>query len=72
MENLTPLPRACAKLRELTGSPPPGGYQRLYTMAVDGVLPTVQRNGRLFIKDTDIAQVAGMLGLTLKAKQQAV
>jgi hypothetical protein len=66
MEQLTPLPRACAKLQERTGCPTPGGYRRLYNMAVDGMFPTVQRNGRLFIRDSDIPQIVGLLGLTLQ------
>ena len=64
MNTATPLPRLGAKLIELTGKPGPG-YRKLYTLALDGTLPTEARNGRLFVQDADLPRVVQMLGLTL-------
>ena len=63
-EQLTPLPDLAAKLRTLTGNPGPG-YRKTYLMALDGTLPTVQRNGRRYISDADLPAVAAVLGLTI-------
>jgi hypothetical protein len=69
-EQLTPLPDLAAKLRTLTGSPGPG-YRKTYLLALDGQLPTVQRNGRRFVQDCDLPAVAAVLGLTIPADRAA-
>jgi hypothetical protein len=65
-EQMTPLPDLAAKLRILTGNPGPG-YRKCYLLALDGVLPTVQRNGRRYVADADLPAVAAVLGLTIPA-----
>jgi hypothetical protein len=59
---VTPLPRLAGKLRELTGQEVPG-YRKLYLLALDGSIPIETRNGRLFVRDADLPQVAALLGL---------
>ncbi len=70
MPKLTPLPRLAAKLRDLTGAPPPS-YRMLYMAVVDGRLPSVQQNGRYFVQDSDLPAVAAALGLTIPPSRNA-
>lgn len=70
MSDLTPLPRLADRLRDLTGSPGPG-YRKAYALALDGQLPTVQRNGRLFVQEADLPAVAALLGLTISTTRAA-
>lgn len=65
-EQLTSLPDLAVKLRILTGEPGPG-YRKCYQLALDGVLPTVQRKGRRYVADADLPAVAAVLGLTISA-----
>ena len=65
-QHLTPLPDLAAKLRTLTGNAGPG-YRKCYLLALDGQLPTVQRNGRRYVADADLPAVAAILGLTIPA-----
>lgn len=71
MTTLTALPRLPSKLREITGSEDVPTYRRCYNMALDGALPTISRNGRLFIQDVDLPRVAAMLGLTITTDRVA-
>jgi len=65
-QQLTPLPGLAAKLLSTYGNAGPG-YRKAYLLALDGVLPTVQRNGRYFVADADLPAVAAVLGLTIPA-----
>lgn len=71
MNDATPLPQLAAKLRNLTGTPVPGGYRKLYMMAADGQLPVEVVRGRLFIKNTDLVTVAGLLGMEIQTAKAA-
>lgn len=60
---LIPLPKLAGKLRELTGKDAPS-YVKLYHLLLDGRLPSETRNGRYFIRDTDLPAVMAAIGLT--------
>lgn len=58
----TQLPR---ELRDLnaTGRPVPR-YPRLWQAMVDGEIPAERINGRWFVRKTDLAAIASLLGLS--------
>ena len=56
------LTNLAGKLTEQTGKPAPT-YRKLWSLVVDGRLPTEKVNGRHFIADADLPAIARMLGL---------
>jgi hypothetical protein len=63
--DLIPLPRVPRELAALTGANQGPGYRRCYTAALDGAIPTEMRNGRHFVRRTDLPQIARALGLSV-------
>ena len=62
-----PLPQVAAKIVELTGSPPPGGYRQLYMLIAGGRAPFIElEGGRYFVRDADLPRLAELLGLKIR------
>jgi hypothetical protein len=57
---LTALP---GELVALTGRSSPGLYRKLWTMAVEGLIPAAQHNGRWQVNRSDIPAIARAVGL---------
>lgn len=58
----TPLAQLAAKLQDAYGEPGPG-YRKTQMMAADGRLPVVRINGRLYVEDDRLPEVAELLGV---------
>ena len=59
-----PFPELATTLRALGADPCPG-YHRLYKAAVDGRIPVLRSNGRLYVARADFPQIAATLGFRL-------
>ena len=64
----TPLPRCPAKFAALYPGQTPPTYRKLYTLALDGRIPTELRESRIFVLDDDFNKVAAVCGLTIPAE----
>ena len=64
-----PLPNLSVELLALTGDRGPG-YRKLLELALDGVIPTVQRKNRRYVAEADLPAIAAALGLTPTAASQ--
>jgi hypothetical protein len=62
MTEQIPLTRLASKLRQIYGKPGPG-YRKSYNLALDGVLPTEQVKGRLYVREADLPEIAELFGL---------
>lgn len=65
------LPRLGAKFASTYGDLGPGFYDRAYKAALDGRIPTVHVNGRLYIEEANLDAVAAALGLRAPASNAA-
>jgi len=61
--SLTSLPR---ELTAVTGQPSPS-YRKLWTLTVDGKLPTTSVNNRHFVRRDDLRDIAEIIGLPARA-----
>ncbi len=62
MPQLIPAAQVCPKLLELYGNSGTG-YRKFYALALDGRIPVVRVNGRLFVDETDMPLIAEALGV---------
>ena len=63
MPDLLSLPQLAARLVAQYGETSPG-YRQIYNRVVDGRLPTVQMNGRYYVRESDLEMVASLFGLS--------
>lgn len=71
MSNRIALPRLGARFASTYGDLGSGFYNRAYQAALDGRIPVVHINNRIFIEETDLDAVAAALGLRAPAARSA-
>ena len=71
MKNRTAFPELPTKILSLTGQASPGGYRRLYGLAIDGAFPVERDGRRLYVMDADLPLVIAALGLSIASHTAA-
>ena len=64
-----PLARLSPELNDRYGSSP--GYRKLHQLALDGALRTELVNGRHYVREASLPDIAVALGLTPKAAEHS-